>query len=112
MLNEYKLQILKLKDSLQKQSEQNTGVGADLELIKAKKEAEKQKQETEALKERLKQMEQALQGKGGHNGVGNNIMVKSSLNYNGVRMANVDGPGSPSTGEKNDLSVWDKLKSA
>ena len=40
MLNEYKLQILKLKDTLQKQSEQITSVGADEELAKAKEEAE------------------------------------------------------------------------
>ena len=109
MLNEYKLQILKLKDTLQKQSEQITSVGADEELAKAKEEAEKQKRETEDLKERLKQMELALQGKGGNKGQGNNIMVKSSLNYNGVRMANVDGPGS-SPGKNTKMSGWDKLR--
>ena len=106
MLNEYKLQILKLKETLQEQSKQIAGVGTDDELQKAKEEAKKQKEETESLKERLKQMELALAGKGGNAGQINNIMVKSSLNYNGVRMANVDGRGSTLSRS----SGWEKVK--
>jgi centromeric protein E len=93
MLNQYKLQILKLKEELSTQVEHIGGVNSE-ELQQAKEEAERRKQETDDLKERLKQMEQALsKNSGAHSDGRGNIMVKSSLNYAGARI--VSGKHSP-----------------
>ena len=113
MLNEYKLQILKLKETL-KEQQASGGAGESAEAVeehkeelqKAKDEAERQKQETDDLKARLQQMEQVL-AQGGMMGATDgraNIMVKSSLNYEGARIASMNHA------EKRKLTGWDKLK--
>ena len=112
MLNEYKLQILKLKETLKEHQAETAAHSAGVvdehkeELQKAKDEAQRQKEETDALKARLQQMEQVL-AQGGIMGDTDgraNIMVKSSLNYEGARIASIN------QAEKKKMTGWDKLK--